>query len=348
MKVFECFLVLWLALGDFAAAQGPYTYWLHSSCIAPDSPVLPSFADALRWERSAANRLINRDPLQHEYFKRLFSPAGQPGEPQYEDLVTKVAGMLGHSSVKPGISNMVREPTNDRNKANFRFYCDNDRLDGGSQRWTLRPDPPVEQRPDGYTPQSKRPFILAASPGEACQEYFDPNNRMVMDKGDRGGCQTPQTCASTYRVKLPGPWTPGVRATVTICDYVLKQHEFKPVLHEAVNTQDVTKFSPVMIGDRMFYPIEFVESLISEVILHEMHHLPAWWLEDEPSPLRDSAPVFEGLAYGWRDVQALSPDKQINNVNNFVYFAALARLAELGYRLARREDRAKLGYLERL
>ena len=42
-------------------------------------------------------------------------------------------------------------------EASYRYYCDNDPQDeSGGTRWTLREDPPYDQRPTGYLPQRER------------------------------------------------------------------------------------------------------------------------------------------------------------------------------------------------
>ena len=122
--------------------------------------------------------------------------------------------MLGHSGAGLGVSNLARVQDYDRDKANYRFYCDNDRLDGGSQRWRLVRDPPLGSRPLNYVPQEQRPFILNAQPQQAWQEWEDPSNgiRMTMS----GGCHNQNTVGATYRAYMQRPWMPGIRATVTV------------------------------------------------------------------------------------------------------------------------------------
>ena len=53
-------------------------------------------------------------------------------------------------------------------------------------------------------------------------------------------------------------------------------------------------------------------------------------------------------AYSWKEIHRLSPADKLRNVNNYVYFDILARIAEFegGYRLARSRQGAEDGLIE--
>ncbi|KAL9109123.1 MAG: hypothetical protein Q9227_006214 [Pyrenula ochraceoflavens] len=73
--------------------------------------------------------------------------------------------------------------TFNRNAANVRYYCDDDRTDEHSlfplSRWTLVSDP--ENVPQGYEPQRKRPR-LGSAPRQQYQQWIDGENRIVPDQ----------------------------------------------------------------------------------------------------------------------------------------------------------------------
>ena len=73
---------------------------------------------------------------------------------------------------------MTPEPDNNRSRANYRYYCDNDlRYSDSNGRWRLREDPRLEN-PDDYVPERQRPMPHQGQSGIATQEWYDKDNWM--------------------------------------------------------------------------------------------------------------------------------------------------------------------------
>ncbi|KAL9107771.1 MAG: hypothetical protein Q9227_007393 [Pyrenula ochraceoflavens] len=132
----------------------------------------------------------NKDTVQNEYAERLFADASEPvsrsfaGDVQCKRLNhhawLELAKWLKSLLVKlQRISDFT--PVPDRNKAKFRFYCDNDAGDpspDSKTRWKLKKDPPPDQRPGGYVLQADRASFDEASYQEPRQEWEDELNDM--------------------------------------------------------------------------------------------------------------------------------------------------------------------------
>ncbi|KAL9107647.1 MAG: hypothetical protein Q9227_007454 [Pyrenula ochraceoflavens] len=73
------------------------------------------------------------------------------------------------------LSKLRPEPSNNRDQANYRYYCDDDARRG---RWRLKDDPPESQRPRDYVLQSQRHMPHRALPNEQFQEWIDVDNGM--------------------------------------------------------------------------------------------------------------------------------------------------------------------------
>ncbi|KAL9105647.1 MAG: hypothetical protein Q9227_009226 [Pyrenula ochraceoflavens] len=213
MDVFSIFSII--VLVSLAACQ-PYTYWIDRSCQERfGDKIQTALNDGLNWAALAANRLNTRDRIQMEYFQRLFSPSGRPGQPQYEEQFRKVQQTMGHVNFASGIADIVPVRSGRQTDSNYRIYCDNDHRGrtGGSTRWQLQPDP--SQVPADYVPQARRPLTENAQSGEPWQEYLDPFNGVFM--GGTPGCNDRAIAASGYVVTADSPiYSQKMRATLTV------------------------------------------------------------------------------------------------------------------------------------
>ncbi|KAL9105778.1 MAG: hypothetical protein Q9227_009080 [Pyrenula ochraceoflavens] len=309
--------------GQIAVAAPPFTYWVHSSCITRNSRFLAALAESLVSARSAANRLRDQDSLQLEYFQRLFKPTGNPGDLDHAFVSAMVIDKFGNdempSSSRDGVGQIIREPRNNQTNANFRFYCDNDRLDGG--RWRLRSDPPPEQRPRDYVLQADRSFILnRRSPRQPFQEFEDPTNQILM--GESAGCHKEQNQAASYRELIETSSQPLLRATITV--------GFK-----------IAAMFP-MVADQFFIISFATEHPLSSPKSSKAHRHRRAVIGEQAGGART------GSILRWQDLLALEPGRQIGSTINYVYFAMLAHLRDFGYRLARNEYKARNGIFERV
>ena len=87
-------LVLGLALifaGQPTCAE-QYTYWIDNSCDRHRNLIQEAVEEAMLMTSTASRKLITGDPIQTEYFQRLFSPTGGPGDPRYKQRRRHVAG----------------------------------------------------------------------------------------------------------------------------------------------------------------------------------------------------------------------------------------------------------------
>ncbi|KAL9617772.1 MAG: hypothetical protein Q9160_007485 [Pyrenula sp. 1 TL-2023] len=220
----------------------PHTYWIDRTCRRFGSHFEDALNEALRNAATAAQRLISNDPLQHEYFRRIFSPPDQQGQPKYEKLAQKVGSILGHPTLRPGISGIIPVPNNDRSFSNYRYFCDNDYLyPSGSSRWRIRDDPdPLPPKP--YKPQKERPGPFSV--------YIPPDAGQLQDLVDiQNG----------------------------VCDAQLMNENTFPnfsALPRGINfgkSFASNNFDPTA-------PVDFLMQLTSTVLLHEVRHLSLLYL----------------------------------------------------------------------
>ncbi|KAL9114925.1 MAG: hypothetical protein Q9227_001168 [Pyrenula ochraceoflavens] len=328
--------------------------------------------------RRAAERLASpSDQPQKSYFDRIFT---EPNDPRYREYLETVKGTLG------GIAGLEPISDNDRIRANFRFYCDNDALrsdETEDARWSVRDDPPESERPTGYVLQRDR--LIRSSPrrleDEAWQEYQDNENEMLANET---GCRLRDVLAATYLIPKHEPLTsqPTVRATVTLCDHGYIQRY--ATLMAAISGRDLSELPNG--DDPALSRLDIFRNIMSMTLLHELQatHLPppkrkpslrrvaqqksldylkttriiiescssSFFStlsvtpclltvqcsdEDVPAPQRIGPHgEFEPLdyrAYGWWNVLSLPPADSVRNVDNYMYFALLCRLADRGWRL---------------
>ena len=91
MNMLSRLLTLTLPLFWPATCQNQRTYWIDASCQRRFGfKMQDAVEDALISARTGADRLDSGDRLQLEYFRRLFSPPGRPGQPEYEDRLRMV------------------------------------------------------------------------------------------------------------------------------------------------------------------------------------------------------------------------------------------------------------------
>ena len=153
------FLLLWLltfttlSVCIYPPTKPHYTYWIDESCRRPDKHFEKGFNTFRRWARKAGIRL-GQNALQNQYFEMLFAPSDFK---EHEAMLFFVKRKqcdsfwwralifqskpetLGYSKRYPGLSGIVKEPNNERNRSNYRFYCDNDpQTSNGPSRWKTR------------------------------------------------------------------------------------------------------------------------------------------------------------------------------------------------------------------
>ncbi|KAL9114319.1 MAG: hypothetical protein Q9227_001741 [Pyrenula ochraceoflavens] len=126
--------------------------------------------------------------------------------------------------VRRGIAQIAPVRSNDRTRANFRYYCDNDeviRTHGIDPRWTIRPDPPLKSRPPGYVKQEDRLeyWDPLRRPDDVFREYEDTDNGILRGTAS---CDLPGTNVDMVLHTIKKPywpqriWQPSNRATITV------------------------------------------------------------------------------------------------------------------------------------
>ncbi|KAL9106563.1 MAG: hypothetical protein Q9227_008409 [Pyrenula ochraceoflavens] len=222
----------------------------------------------------------------------------------------------------------------EQSRGNFRYYCDNDRIDG-TARWQILPDPPPAQRPRDYIPQADR-NLRGPQTRTGYRQFWDAANAVMM--GSFLGCQENMVHAVTFLPTFRGAdessqtqVTP--RAVVTLCDFMFDTDS-------PTSLEDIS--SETNLG-RKEETMAALRTMPSSIILHEFCHFPPWSLKD--IKLGDDR---RGSAYSWTDILNIrSPESSITNVNNVVFYAILARLKEGGWRLSRRPNGIRRGALYR-
>ena len=90
------FIFLVPTLFSLVVCQPGYTYWVHPSCDEIDTRFSAGFRDilddAIGWAKAAAYGLMNNNPLQKEYYGRLFST--EPLDPLFVQHLEKVQSKL--------------------------------------------------------------------------------------------------------------------------------------------------------------------------------------------------------------------------------------------------------------
>ncbi|KAL9111204.1 MAG: hypothetical protein Q9227_004281 [Pyrenula ochraceoflavens] len=234
-------------------------------------------------------------------------------------------------------SRLVRNSTHP--SGNYRFYCDNDRIDG-SGRWKLREDPPLRW-PRNYIPQTERPLFPDTAEGQY-QEYVDPENQAFM--GPTIGCLVNDN-RPLRRVTFATSWDLSpvwvshqgfpkqlIRATTTFCDVGL-----------APKTAGFMSIDSIMPRSNFNIIPDMINRLARSAgpMLHEFCHYPPFRLKDVASPNPQSG---SARAYTWIDVLDIpGPFRSIENVNNVVFFAILARLRDRGWLLSREPQDIRTG-----
>ncbi|KAL9110705.1 MAG: hypothetical protein Q9227_004697 [Pyrenula ochraceoflavens] len=220
------FGLLWLAmLMKVAVVTSGYTYWIDEECRSRSGThVEDAFRDMQTWTRSAIRRLEDSgDRIQQKYFELLFSNAT---ESRHANDIGKVKEVLN------ALSTMQPVPGNDRTKANYRYYCDDDETELDARpnpRWKIRKDPPPGLRPKSYVPQRDRlpRWDPRRSPDQLYQEFEDNDNGFLMAHGGCAWRPESRTWAVTYwtkkRLWLQQLGQPLTRTTITVGMLVLKR-----------------------------------------------------------------------------------------------------------------------------
>ncbi|KAL9108654.1 MAG: hypothetical protein Q9227_006600 [Pyrenula ochraceoflavens] len=319
---------------------GAHTYRVDTSFRNHGLGFRTALHEAITWPGRASRRLVSSNELQIDYFERVFSPSGRSGDSGYEEEVRRVATMynrhhvLGHPKFEPGISGIIPEPAGNQDLANYRYYYDDDCQDPeGNCRWKLRPDPPEKDRPVGYVLQAIREY--------QDQEWNDNQNGILLG---RENCKSGFYAAVTKLKKLAGDYKQPLRATITLCDAQLQRNSFATSLTSLLRF-DLSRWNDFYPDGTPLPAIDLFKQTSATTLIHECCHLPPWLLENEDASF--PSPITGATAFGWKNVQALSPGKEMNNVDNYVYFSILAVLADNGWRLARNEEAASFGRLER-
>ncbi|KAL9109013.1 MAG: hypothetical protein Q9227_006253 [Pyrenula ochraceoflavens] len=138
-----------------------YTYWVDQSCYnIPQDKFRIAFSGARNAAARAAWRLSrDNDNYISKIFYILFHSSRRSRTQAGRAALRKVYSE-GTFEIEPHVLKALPLMTSTQNRtaANYRYYCDNGpRNVAGGTRWTLRPDPPVAQRPQGYRTQIERP-----------------------------------------------------------------------------------------------------------------------------------------------------------------------------------------------
>ncbi|KAL9106929.1 MAG: hypothetical protein Q9227_008115 [Pyrenula ochraceoflavens] len=283
-----------------------------------------------RWMARSALSVLHdtSDPYNLLLFHIIFNtdPAGDIGQAVADHLEEIFSAFVEMEyevtpNIATGPSTAQREPT-----SNFRYYCDNDRLDGTS-RWQLRLDPPPADQPGNYISQARRPRWPRSRHGQY-QEWWDPTNNVIM--GESIGCQS-NALGQTYdptpvRASLPGYPRSMIWATVTICDIGLDRNRL-------ISIGDLPRNGDLEMIPNVLFDLA---TITSSTILREFFRFPPW-------KLQDFVPIgYQGVgkeAIFWEDVIHIdSPFDASNNANSLMYFAILARLKERGWRLSSTDE----------
>ena len=338
MKIVVGFVIF--AFAVLVSGDEPFTFFLHDSCIRSRGQAFTKFLlGTYKMVNSALMMLRNReeDPYRELLFRILFktertNEEGNAIAERLEEILNEFLNMRASED---------RNPVSGPQSANFRWYCDNDRIDG-TGRWRLREDPPEAFLPRPYFPNVLRPR-LPQVPGGIYREYWDPVNVIMM--GPSAGCSSRtgdgphNTLASTWDTLSPQASHPEyprilIRATTTFCDLGLGDPGF-------VTLETLRPGAPLWELGNIINRLQYSAG----VILHEFCHYPPFRLVDLRSP-RYNPEAGRFKAYEWEDVlDIVSPADSIRNVNNVVFFAILARLRHLGWRLLGGEPAVRLGIL---
>ncbi|KAL9110892.1 MAG: hypothetical protein Q9227_004692 [Pyrenula ochraceoflavens] len=158
--------------------------------------------------KRAAERLADpEDSDLHEYFAFLFT---LPDDPEIDAKMRQVGRRLRQASrISP-------VPYQERRRANYRFYCDNDPVDtsiNSTARWKIKDDPPGSL-PEYYTPQRQRRARTDPDrpQNEPWQELQDDDNAILASGDDLCGYESPGETAGAITMPVddqPSPLNPG-------------------------------------------------------------------------------------------------------------------------------------------
>ncbi|KAL9616506.1 MAG: hypothetical protein Q9160_008622 [Pyrenula sp. 1 TL-2023] len=323
------------------------TYWIDGTCKVPaqrETNVKKAIEGAINLADRAYNRLQSQtDTDMKGNFQKLFkadynTDAGARNQvngklyvlSNHGPLMSSFLGVLGQGN---GIATW-RE-TQDRQQSNVRIYCDNDDPRRPNARWTLAPDPPPESRYAGYKPQAERRTYVrpprgapdpAPAPGDEYQDWYDNANGITTV--GLGCLQANDPSAGITYTKPINVAQRGDISVITICDIQLngQLNSFDDIRTQAdINSVGGSLPPGVKSNINAFY------AMTASVVLHEFCHVSYF--------RRVDVPVGNGVkAYDWNSCIALSPPLSLLNVQNYVYLALLAKLADRGWRLSRVES----------
>ncbi|KAL9617701.1 MAG: hypothetical protein Q9160_007534 [Pyrenula sp. 1 TL-2023] len=242
-----------------------------------------------------------------------------------------INGVLGTPPNQIGAGIAALTMTNNQLASNIRIYCDNDEQNvQGGTRWRLMPDPIPAAQPPGYVPNAQRPrayqpgMILPGDPGAPqYQQWVDPINGVYTLSQ---GCQTPNEFVQGETYSAPAfqqPGQPPMRSVVTLCDVQLNT-----LLHSFENIPLKKDIESLSRPPALQTGIDAFQSMTAYVMLHEFVHCRPHSREDVVLPNGAGA-------YEWTDLISLAPADALLNVNNYVYLALLAKLADRHWRLSK-------------
>ena len=341
-------LIWFLALASLISALDPFTIWFHESCTKDPrrrwsiSPLQRAFSGAKSLAKAAMSMINEVDDYSFFIFRTLYkversSESGEAIAQRLQDILTAfIEAQLSSEG----------DPTDTSFFKNYRYYCDDDRIDGLS-RWQVRADPPPEQQPPGYVLQASREWYRS-NITTPYREYWDPLNNVRM--GATVGCnpsaqitddEESSIRAQTYdptpdQVSYPGYPRNMIWATITVCSRALAP--MSPMSIEELHLDACLQ--------KVSLPLTAIAmTMTGSTILHEFCHLPPWKLEDIKRPV--GRPHFvEGIrepieipelvggdlnerAFSWRAVLSISsPWDSMRNANNLVYYAILAKIRQ--------------------
>ncbi|KAL9625211.1 MAG: hypothetical protein Q9160_000613 [Pyrenula sp. 1 TL-2023] len=347
----------------------PTTFWVdENSCrIARNKD---NFNRALRSALETARRGSDRirgpfDQLTADNFDKIFHTPITTAEAKRE-----VKYQLGNVPI--GVANfqelLVPETVRDgrekrriseenRKKSNIRIYCDQDPTDDpiyasgqpvipGTRRWRLGDDEPVERRPQSYIPNRQRPIYQPGMPLHRQYRHWYDEANGISTVGE--GCRSrSHTGGVTYRAGTDIPGQQLVRSTITLCNLVMdgKLHDLDLFgdLQLSILPHNLQELG---IDKLVRTSMDALTTFTGFTIFHEFLHTPPLLRDDVPAPRAANLPGSPPRAYLWSQILGLNTEESLKNVNNYAFFATLAKLQDRQWRLAEAEDDWRNGELE--
>ncbi|KAL5390239.1 hypothetical protein DPSP01_001810 [Paraphaeosphaeria sporulosa] len=220
----------------------------------------------------------------------------------------------------------------ERNKADIRFYCDDDDY-GEGKRWTITPDDPDDPADvkNSLLPRTG-PKTGPGSEGPF-QQWQDTKNWIRMGRGHMG-CKHPEPEDNRvmgivhfrkFEVEnmTPADINPD-RCTVTLCDFKLSKTKYGVSEGEAPESEvDVADLQKYLDKDEISIQnsLEVHDALLSGTLLHELTHIT--------KPGMDT----DDHTYNYKKMIQLTSAQALDNAETYAIYAFIARLADFKFRV---------------